>query len=102
MKKRFFSLFLCAALLLSIACPAHTAWADTSSDDGGIYTDPETGATFVVPDGWQESKLAEGSLGPFEVQFITQNKVYPMSRTSLNFRGVRKHPAWYTEKALPI
>ena len=52
MKKRFFSLFLCAALLLSIICPAHTAWADTSSGGGYTYTDPNTGAFFVVPEGW--------------------------------------------------
>lgn len=52
MKKRFFSLFVCTALLLSVVFSAHTAWAASSSDEGGIYTDPDTGATFIVPDGW--------------------------------------------------
>lgn len=70
MKKRFFSLFLCAALLLSIACPAHTARAASSSDDdGGTYTDPETGATFVVPEGWNEVTLDEESPDFFQVEF---------------------------------
>ena len=29
-------------------------------------------------------------------------EVYPLSRTTLIFRGVRRHPVWYTDRALPI
>lgn len=71
MKQRFFSLFACAALLLSIVSSAHTAWADSSSGDDGTYTDPETGATFVVPEGWVEQEPDEKSENAL-VTFVSQ------------------------------
>ncbi|MBD5101299.1 MAG: zinc ribbon domain-containing protein [Subdoligranulum sp.] len=74
MKQRFFSLFACAALLLSIVSSAHTAWADSSSGDGDTYTDPETGATFVVPDGWEEDEFnRDGATGFFQAKFVSLN-----------------------------
>lgn len=73
MKKRFFSLLVCTALLLSIVCSAHTAWADSSSDDGGIYTDPETGATFVVPVGWEVDTFnLEEAASYYQIKYISQ------------------------------
>lgn len=72
MKKRFFSVFFCAALLLSILFPAHTAWADPSSGDGDTYTDPLSGVTFVLPEGWNEVQSNVELTHPFQVQFASQ------------------------------
>ena len=73
MKKRFFSLFVCAALLLSILFSAHTAWADSSSGDGDTYTDPKTGATFVVPEGWTVDTInLEEAANFYQVKYVSQ------------------------------
>lgn len=70
MKKRFFSLFVCTALLLSIVFSAHTARAEPSSDGGGmIYADPETGVTFVVPENWEEREMDPDSPNSFRARF---------------------------------
>ena len=73
MKKRFFSLFVCAALLLSIIVPAHMAWADSSSASAYIYTDPDTGATFVVPKDWTETELNEETEDACQAKFVFLN-----------------------------
>lgn len=73
MKKQFCSLFACTALLLSIVCSAHTAWAASSSDDGGAYTDPDTGVCFIVPDGWEVDTFnLEEAASYFQIKYISR------------------------------
>lgn len=71
-EKTVFQCFFCAALLLSILFPAYTAWADPSSGDGDTYTDPLSGATFVLPEGWNKVQSNIELTYPFQLQFASQ------------------------------
>ena len=72
MKQRLFSFFLCVIFLFPLVFSAHTAGAASSYSSAYIYTDADTGITFVVPEGWSEQKLDAETSQPFQVQFSSQ------------------------------
>lgn len=60
-----------------LSCLQVSASAEADRSSGGPYTDPDTGAVFVVPEGWIERELGEDIPAVFQVKFASQE--YPGS-----------------------